>query len=70
MKRYLLFVYRRFYPCGGWNDFADSFDSVPAALGHLATIPDRDPDPFYALHHVVDSETWTIVDGDDEGAQP
>lgn len=56
MKQYLLFAGSRYYPCGGWNDFQGSFDSITEAIG------------FKALEglgcdwwHVVDNETGTIV---------
>ena len=35
MKQYLLFVGTDYYPGGGWNDFADSFDSSQGALDEL-----------------------------------
>jgi hypothetical protein len=31
LKRYLLFSYVDYYPCGGWNDFEDSFDDLDKA---------------------------------------
>lgn len=32
MKRYLLFVYEKYYPSGGMHDFVGSFDSVGECL--------------------------------------
>ncbi len=32
MKRYMLFVYETYYPYGGMNDFADSFDKLDEAI--------------------------------------
>ncbi len=31
MKRYLLFAGDMYYPCGGWEDFKDDFDTVEEA---------------------------------------
>lgn len=28
MKRYLVFAFDHYYPCGGWNDFVESFDTM------------------------------------------
>lgn len=32
MNRYLLFVFDRHSPAGGWNDFVGSLDSLESAL--------------------------------------
>lgn len=37
MKRFALFACDQYYPCGGWDDFKGSFDSVHDALTELAT---------------------------------
>lgn len=34
-KRYALFSFPRYYPCGGWGDFVEAFESVDAAKSHL-----------------------------------
>lgn len=52
MKRYLLFTGDNYYPSGGWDDFVDSFDSLPDALAALGA-HGRKMDWF----HVVDSHT-------------
>ena len=32
MKRYLVFAFDDYYPCGGWEDFIKDFDNDYAAL--------------------------------------
>jgi hypothetical protein len=65
VKRYLLFVYPRFYPSGGWHDFEGSFDSIAGALAHVPNVWLVSAD---SLVHVVDAQTGQIVHGQDTGA--
>jgi hypothetical protein len=34
MRRYALFVFNKYYPAGGWDDFVGTFDSIEAAKAH------------------------------------
>lgn len=53
-KRYLLFVFYDYYPSGGWDDFAGSFDTIEnAAITAAASREDN--------FQVVDSESLKIV---------
>jgi hypothetical protein len=57
MKRYLVFKGPRFYPCGGWEDFAGSFVSLDDAISKAG-----EGQSFVAgWAHVVDLETEQIV---------
>ncbi len=35
MKRFLVFGYDDYYPCGGWDDFDGCFDTLEDALEHV-----------------------------------
>lgn len=48
MKRFLLFVYDKYYPNGGWNDFRGDFDTIMEAKDKLLTM--------------IEVERWHIVD--------
>ena len=37
MKRYLVFRGENYYPNGGWEDFAESFDTLPEVNHYLHT---------------------------------
>ena len=43
MKRYLVFAFDQYYPCGGWSDFKGDFDYHGDALA-LANRLKRDND--------------------------
>lgn len=32
IKRYVIFAYDDFYPCGGFEDFKSSFDTIEEAM--------------------------------------
>ena len=61
MKRYLLFKCDRYYPSGGWGDFAGSFDSIAEARAFLSGNPLDGPGEV----HLVDGETGTLEFEDD-----
>lgn len=52
MKRFLVFCFDTFYPHGGWEDFAASYDTLEEAVDHK---PDKDN------VQVVDSATGTLL---------
>lgn len=53
MKRYLVFSFDQYYPCGGWNDFKGSFDTYEEAYA------------FKGMTQVVDSATGKVLYGED-----
>jgi len=61
MKKYVIFAYYHFYPCGGLDDIVTSVDTRSEALTWLKE---------NATHHdykkVVDRDTWEIVYENDE----
>ncbi len=61
MKRYLLFCFDDFYPCGGWNDFREAF-STPQDAEAAATVKGARHSE-YSGFQVVDSKTGEIVNG-------
>jgi len=58
MKKYLLFTFKDYYPCGGFEDYIDSFNSIEDAWNYWNNIPEIDRD-FNC--QIVDYETLTIV---------
>ena len=54
LKRYLLFCGGTYYPYGGWDDFAGSYDSLEQA--EKAAYDD--------WWHIVDSDTGEIIKRD------
>ncbi len=58
LKRFLLFVGDQYYPGGGWDDFRDSFDSLPDALIACADIMTQEARDWW---HIVDSVTSSVV---------
>lgn len=59
MKRYLLFCGYQYYPSGGWEDFAGSYDSIREAILSIIDI-------HFDWYHIVDTETMDIIDIEDE----
>lgn len=60
MRRYLLFAFAQYYPCGGWSDFEGSFDTVEEARQHALQ------SPAWKLgevddYHVIDGQTGEEV---------
>ncbi len=62
MKRFLLFKCDRYYPSGGWGDFAGSFDSISDSMEFLADNPLNTKGEI----HLVDSESGTMVFQEDK----
>lgn len=58
MKRYLLFCFEDFYPNGGWNDFAGSFDDLVSAqrVGNVFIRADSDHNA-----HIVEASTGRVM---------
>jgi hypothetical protein len=56
MKRFLLFYGSDYYPRGGWDDLASSFDSLQEALEYVAT-------KHCDWYQVIDMETRNKVSG-------
>lgn len=54
MRRYLVFTYYANRPMGGYNDFLDSFSSIPEALENLYIEPNR-------YYQVVDRNSMRVV---------
>lgn len=40
MKRFLVFSYDTYYPCGGMGDFQDDFDTLEEATAFCLTLND------------------------------
>jgi hypothetical protein len=57
MKRFLLFSYDDYYPCGGWNDFDGDFDTVEAAKEYVLAQPYKSD-----AYTVVDTTTKQVVE--------
>ena len=53
-KRFLAFTGENYYPCGGWNDFCGSFDSLDEAK--TATRPTGALNDYREWAHIVDLE--------------
>lgn len=58
MKKYLLFVYERYYPIGGMNDLRGSFDTIEEI-----NLSDLKECEFY---QIVNKETLEIIKTNDE----
>lgn len=61
MKKYLLFTFKNYYPCGGFEDYIDIFDTIDDAYNYWLNIPliDRDTNC-----QIVDLKTLKIVKED------
>lgn len=61
MKRYLLFTFENYYPCGGFEDYIDIFDTIDDAYNYWLNRPliDRDTNC-----QIVDLKTLKIVKED------
>jgi hypothetical protein len=57
-KRFLVFAGARWYPAGGWRDFASDHETLADAV-EAARAAARDRSPGWA--DIVDTETWKIV---------
>lgn len=58
MKRYLLFTFSNYYPCGGFEDYIASFDTIDDAYNTWLNIPSIDRDTNC---QIVDYTTLEIV---------
>lgn len=58
MKRYLLFTFSNYYPCGGFEDYIDSFNTIEDAYEYWLNIPSIDRD---ANCQIVDYYTLKII---------
>ena len=54
MRRYLVFTYYAGRPLGGFQDFLDSFSTLPEALDNLLDEPNR-------YYQIVDRNTLRII---------
>jgi len=55
-KQYLVFIFSRFYPLGGWEDFQTSTDNISSAkIYGLSNLDSMD------TLQIVDSHTGKIV---------
>ncbi len=72
VKRYAIFKYATFYPCGGWNDFICAFQSLEEAQKTINTENVSEDEKFLrsvdAGDHfqIVDLVTLEIIEGDDD----
>lgn len=60
MKRYLIFQYDKYYPCGGFHDFINAHDTLEEATKEFTRIV-KDLDLGYGFCDIVDMETLKIV---------
>ena len=58
MKRYLLFTFQNYYPCGGFEDYINSFDTIEEAYNYWINIPSIDRETNL---QIVDYTTLKIV---------
>jgi hypothetical protein len=58
MKRFLLFRYDNYYPCGGWSDFARSFDSIAEAVEHDNALQESSSSDY---GQIVDTQTDKVA---------
>lgn len=58
MKKYLVFLYYTYYPCGGIDDFEDSFDTFEEAE---KCVKDRIEKDTIDCYQIVDYETLQII---------
>jgi len=58
MKRYLLFTFSNYYPCGGFEDYIDIFDTIEEAYNYWINIPSIDR---HCNCQIVDYQTLQIV---------
>jgi hypothetical protein len=55
MKRFLVFEGLQYYPCGGWDDFTDHYDTEEEAL---LSVKCKD---VYEWYQIVDTQTMEVV---------
>lgn len=54
MKKYIVFAYGYYYPCGGMSDVIGSFDTLAEAEAEFAA-------HSYEAGEIVDRDTWEVV---------
>lgn len=54
MKKYILFQYETYYPCGGLSDIVDSFATIKEAQGKVE-------ESLQDYNEIVDRDTWKII---------
>jgi hypothetical protein len=59
--RYALFAGDNYYPCGGLRDLKGRFETLEDARVYVTT--HLSYGEFYDWWHIVDTETFTIVQG-------
>lgn len=75
MKRYLAFLFAKYYPSGGMNDCVGQFDTIDEAKNALAKGDGLyASDEIYSLGHIFDTEAmqnvWQFENEDDSEAFP
>lgn len=64
MKRFLLFIYDRYYPKGGMLDFAGDFETIEEAKQAKTNHPtDGMTTPLY---HIYDCESNVFIETNDD----
>lgn len=66
MNQYLLFMYYKEDPAGGWEDFLDDFNDLTTCYEEIdrrINLLQIDSDEEYTWH-IVDIETCEIIDRD------
>lgn len=64
MKRFLVFAFDQYYPCGGWGDFCGSYETVEAALADRPNWQSPEGYSRSGQDHfeIVDTTTGTVVE--------
>jgi hypothetical protein len=67
MKRFLLFAGELYYPCGGWRDFIDSFDTLAEAEAKADKLlkippgnPNDDAEDYIDWYEIVDTSQMQV----------
>lgn len=62
VKRFVVFGFDQFYPCGGWNDHVESFDSLEEAEKLARQLRDYKTDKIHFNEvEIVDLHSGGIV---------
>lgn len=57
IKTYLVFQFDHYYPCGGWNDFRDSFENWSKAREFADTLKGDN-----CTVQIVDRDTGEVIE--------
>lgn len=60
MKKYLLFTFGDYYPCGGMNDYEGAFDSVEEAMRAFSS---KAPSRYESAQIVAYSSMLVVANG-------